>query len=82
ERVSATLFDPSGKQVWSEQNINKPKLFTGTPVASETGETWRLVLERPTEGGFEDHYVLLVGIPSLLALSPEELLVPAGSPEK
>ncbi len=82
ERVSATLYDSTGKQVWSEKDINTPKLYTETHKTSATGETWRLVLDRPSAGGFEDHYVLLVGIPSVLALTPGELLVPADLPEK
>ena len=82
ERVSATLYDSTGKQVWSEKDINTPKLYTETHKTSAAGETWRLVLDRPSTGGFEDHYVLLVGIPSVLALTPGELLVPAETLEK
>lgn len=82
ERVSARLYDPSGKQVWSEQNIEKPKLYTGTRKQHTTGELWRLKLDRPTEGAFEDHYVQLVGIPAVLALTPGELLIPVESPEQ
>ena len=82
ERVSARLYDPSGKQVWSEQNIEKPKLYTGIRKQHTSGEMWRLVLDRPTEGGFEDHYVQLVGIPAVLALTPGEMLVPVETPEK
>ena len=81
ERVSAKLFDPSGKQVWSEQNVAQPTLFTRTQRQNSPGALWRLVLERPTQGGFEDHYVQLVGIPAVLALTPGEMLVPA-SPKK
>ena len=82
ERVSAKLYDPSGKQVWSEQNIEKPKLYTGIRKQHTLGELWLLVLDRPTEGGFEDHYVQLVGIPAVLALTPGEMLVPVEAPEK
>ncbi|QDT90019.1 right-handed parallel beta-helix repeat-containing protein [Gimesia algae] len=82
ERVSARLYDSSGQQVWSEQNIVKPKLYTGLHKQNPAGEMWRLVLDRPTEGGFEDHYVQLVGIPAVLALTPGELLVPAETVEK
>jgi hypothetical protein len=76
ERVSAKLYNPSGKQVWSEQNVAKPTLFTRTRPQNSPGELWRLVLSRPTQGGFEDHYVQLVGIPAVLALTPGEMLVP------
>jgi len=82
ERVSARLFDPSRRQVWSEQNIEKPKLYTGIRKQHSSGELWRLVLERPTKGGFEDHYVQLVGIPAVLALTPGEMLVPVEASEK
>ncbi len=82
ERVSARLFDPSGKQVWSEQNIEKPKLYTEIRKQHSSGELWRLVLDRPTQGGFEDHYVQLVGVPAVLALTPAEMLVPVEAPEK
>ncbi|QDU49555.1 right-handed parallel beta-helix repeat-containing protein [Gimesia panareensis] len=82
ERVSAKLFDPSGKQVWSEQNVAQPTLFTRTRPQNSPGELWRLVLARPTQGGFEDHYVQLVGIPAVLALTPGEMLVPGEKTQK
>ena len=82
ERVSAKLYDPSGKQVWSEQNIEKPKLYTGIRKQHTSGGLWRLVLDRPTVGGFEDHYVQLVGVPAVLALTPGEMLVPVEASEK
>ncbi len=76
ETVSATLYDPSGKKVWRVQNVDKPELYTANNTDRTQGELWKLVLDRPTQGGFEDHYVQLIGVPSLLSLTPSEILIP------
>ena len=76
EKVNATLFNSSGKKVWSQQNIAKPELFVSKRGASSKGEVWRLTLNRPTTGRLEDHDVQLLGLPSVLSLTPETLLMP------
>jgi hypothetical protein len=76
ERVSATVFDPSGKRVWAEENIDIPQLYEGKPRASGDGEVWRVRISRPTEGAFEDNYLDLRAIPCVLAYTPESLLKP------
>ena len=76
ERVNATVYDPSGKPVWAEENINVSQLFAGQPRTSGKDEVWRLRLGRPSEGVFEDNYIELRGIPCLLAYTPQDLLKP------
>lgn len=77
ERVSAAVYDPSGSQVWEEDNIDIPRLYVGKPRTPGKDEIWRLQIGRPTEGVFEDNYIDLRGIPCVLSYSPEALLKPA-----
>ncbi len=77
ERVNAALFDSSGKNVWSQQNIASPTLFASNNGKSKQGEVWRLTLSKPTNGFFEDHFVQLLGVPSVLSPTRESLLIPA-----
>ena len=81
ERVNAAVFDPSGKQVWSKENIDIPQLYEGKPRTSGQDEVWRIRIDRPTDGAFEDNYVDLRGVPCVLAYTPEALLrpTPAGT---
>lgn len=77
EAVNATLYNPSGKKVWDKQSIEKQTFFVGNRRKSHSGELWRLNLNKPTKGFFEDHSVQLLGVPSVLSLTPEAMLVPA-----
>ena len=77
ERVTASVFDPSGKQGWAAENIDDiAQLYVGQPRTPGKGEAWRIQLRRPTVGGFEDYRVDLRGVPSVLAYSRETLLKP------
>ena len=77
ECVNAALFDSSDKKVWSEQSIAKPTFFVNNSGKKNQGEVWRLTLDKPTKGFFEDHFVQLLGVPSVLSLTRESLLIPA-----
>lgn len=76
ERVNAAVFDPSGTQVWAKQNIDVPQLFEGKPRVPGRGEVWRVRIDKPTEGAFEDNYIDLRGVPNVLSYTPEALLKP------
>ncbi|MBQ6829467.1 MAG: right-handed parallel beta-helix repeat-containing protein, partial [Thermoguttaceae bacterium] len=63
ERVSATLFDPSGNQVWRAENIDGIATWTlpvdektGRPTAPPQAGFWRVRFERPTVGVLEDYH--------------------------
>jgi hypothetical protein len=77
ERVNATIFDPSGKPVWSEESISITQMFDSKPRTAGEDEIWRLRVGRPTKGAFEDFFIDLRGIPCVLAREPEMLLKPA-----
>jgi hypothetical protein len=79
ERVNAAVFDPSGTRVWAEKNIATPQLYAGKPRELGKDEIWRLRIDGPSEGAFEDHYVDLRGVPCVLAYTPEALLKPVTS---
>jgi hypothetical protein len=77
ERVSAAVFDPSGAQVWKQDDISAAQSCRIQRQDSARDEVWRLTLSRPKVGVLEDHYVELRGIPTLLGFRPDGLLVPA-----
>ncbi|HQZ66601.1 MAG TPA: right-handed parallel beta-helix repeat-containing protein [Planctomycetaceae bacterium] len=76
ERVNAAVFDPSGAQVWSKENIGIPQLYEGKPRTAGKDEVWRIRIGKPTDGAFEDNYIDLRGVPNVLAYTPEALLKP------
>jgi hypothetical protein len=77
ERVSAAVFDPSGAQVWKQDDISTAQSYQIERQNSERDEVWRLALSRPSVGVLEDHYVELRGIPPVLGFRPDGLLAPA-----
>jgi len=74
ERVKATLFDPSGKEVWAEDNIEEVVPFEAT-----TPGVWKIKLEPPSQGILEDFRITLVGIPPWIGFWQDGLLVPRQS---
>ena len=73
ERVSATLFDPSGKQVWRSENIAGIATWTlpvdektGRPTAPPQPGFWRVRFDKPTVGVLEDFYWTIQGVPALV----------------
>ena len=77
EAVKATIHDPSGKNVWSHDNITLPRLFDHVPTAEQQGSAWRLQLARPSGTTCEDFSVDLRGIPPFLSTRPDMLIKPA-----
>jgi hypothetical protein len=70
ELVKASLFDPAGRQVWSEDAIGQPRGFIGQGASAGQPGPWHLRLEKPARGVFEDHYVELRGLPPVLFFDP------------
>lgn len=73
ERVSATLFDPSGNEVWRSENIAGIATWTlpvdekkGRPTASPQPGFWRVRFDKPTVGVLEDFYLTIQGVPALV----------------
>ena len=73
ERVSAILFDPSGKQVWRSENIAGISAWTlpvdektGRPTAPPQSGFWRVRFEKPTVGVLEDFYLTIQGVPAFV----------------
>lgn len=73
ERVSATLFDPSGNQVWRSENVDGVATWTlpvdektGRPTAPPQAGFWRVRFERPTVGALEDYHLTIQGVPALV----------------
>jgi hypothetical protein len=77
ERVSATVFDASGAQVWKQEDISTAQSYQVQRPGAQRDEVWRLELRRPGIGVLEDHYVELRGIPTVLGFRPDGLLAPA-----
>lgn len=69
ESVKATVTDPSGKAVWTQDAISQMERFTATEGQGAAGGLWQLKVERPSKGGFEDFHVEVLGVPGYLFLS-------------
>jgi hypothetical protein len=76
ESVKATLRDPAGKLVAEQDNILQVHQFVGSRQDAAAGEIWSIQLAKPSGGTMEDYFVRLLGVPSVLATSPESLLKP------
>ncbi|NSW55892.1 MAG: right-handed parallel beta-helix repeat-containing protein [Armatimonadetes bacterium] len=76
EGVKATLYNPSGEMVGEQDNITRAHQFDVTLPAVSKGEVWCLAMAKPSGVHMEDHYVDLLGIPSVMSTSPEALLKP------
>ncbi len=74
ESAKATVFDPSGKAVWSQDNIDAAQMYDTTRPAGAAGEVWRVKIEKPSGAAFEDYSVDLRGVPAILGMSPEGLM--------
>jgi hypothetical protein len=73
ERVSTTLFDPSGNEVWRVENVDGVAVWTlpvdettGRPTAPPQAGFWRLRFEKPTVGVLEDFHLTIQGVPALV----------------
>ena len=73
ERVSATLFDPSGNEVWRVENVDGVATWTlpvdektGRPTAPPQPGFWRVRFDKPTVGVLEDFYWTIQGVPALV----------------
>lgn len=75
ESVKASLCGPSGQVVEMKDNIESHQ-FLVAGAAESAGSVWSLRLERPSEGVLEDYYVLLQGIPPVMASDRDALLTP------
>jgi hypothetical protein len=73
ELVRATLFDPAGRRVWHEDAVGQARCFVGNAASPGQAGEWRLRLEKPTRGAFEDHYVELRGVPAVLFFTKDTL---------
>ena len=76
ERVKATVFDSTGKQVWQQESIGPSQSFCYDGPATSQDAIWKVRLDRPSSGVFEDHFVELRGIPPLVSFHPDALLRP------
>jgi len=76
EPVQASVVDPSGKTVWTKDNIVDPVRFSRLVEDSDVEGIWQIILDRPSKGRLDDYRVTLLGVPPLLGLNPTQLLVP------
>jgi hypothetical protein len=74
EAIKATVFDPTGKQVWEKDNITLPQMCAPEQAPPTEDQVWRLQLSKPTGTTYEDNYVDLRGVPPFLARDPRALL--------
>ena len=66
EGVLASLVDPAGCAVQTQDNIAHPHVFFAGPPAGAKDAVWRLRIGRPSTLALEDYSVQLFGIPPVL----------------
>jgi hypothetical protein len=71
EGVKSTVYDPTGRTVWSHDVITQPERYTATGGEGAVGGLWRITFARPARGVFEDFHVDVLGIPPYLFLHPD-----------
>jgi hypothetical protein len=76
ERLKATVCDPLGNAVQAKDSIAGMHGFAVARDDASKDAVWSLRIERPSLGTLEDWYVELLGVPPLLAASPDALLKP------
>jgi len=78
ERLKASLCDATGKAVQTQDSIATMHAFAHRRDDASKDAVWSLRIERPSKGVLEDWYCELVGVPPLLAPTPDALLKPSG----
>jgi hypothetical protein len=76
ERVSAAVFDATGKCVWEQPNIATSQSFRMERTSATQGEVWHFRLSRPTIGVLEDTHVEIRGLPPVLGFTADSVLRP------
>jgi len=71
EAVHATVIDPSGKPVWTRDNITQMERFTSKKDSTMASGLWQINFEKPIQNVFEDYYVEVLGVPGYLFLNRE-----------
>ncbi|MDD2597750.1 MAG: right-handed parallel beta-helix repeat-containing protein [Kiritimatiellae bacterium] len=72
EGVKASVIDPSGSVAWLRESLFDLDRFTFDGNTAQSG-LWRIKLERPAAGGFEDYSVDVLGVPGCLFLNPKRI---------
>lgn len=70
EKAHGELRNPAGASVWEEDNI---KGWTKSVCAPPQAGLWQVILKRPSEKGFEDFRVDVLGIPGFFFLTPDRI---------
>ncbi|MDA3927044.1 MAG: right-handed parallel beta-helix repeat-containing protein [Kiritimatiellae bacterium] len=73
EAVKASVFSPEGKLVWSSDMIVEVDRFTANHGEGQKDGLWRIKLDRPSEGCFEDFHVSALGAPGFLFLNSQRI---------
>lgn len=75
ERVKAKVSDPSGKEVWSQDNISSVAAFFSEEGKVPAAGIWSIEFARPSKGVMEDFSVSFLGVPALMTNCPKLILV-------
>jgi hypothetical protein len=76
EGVKATLCDAAGRTVGQKDDVAQAQQFEIALPEPSKGEIWSLKTEHATHLVLEDYSIELLGIPALVAPSPEAILAP------
>ena len=74
ERLSATIYDATGKIRWHKTNIKPFESFYMQRQPTNQSEVWRVQITPPNVGVLDNYYIILRGIPAILDFNPNALL--------
>ena len=66
EGVKASIVDPDGRVVQTQDDLARPHVFLAAPAARGVTSMWRLRIEKSSAIALEDYSVQLFGVPSVL----------------
>ena len=72
ERLSATIYDATGKVQWQKADIKPFESFHMQRQPIDQDEVWRVQVDPPSVGILENYYLILRGIPAVLGFNPDE----------
>jgi len=75
ESLKVAVADPSGREIWAQDNVMRMERFTSEDGQGACGGLWEIRLGKPSQGGFEDFHVEALGVPGYLFLNKERYWV-------
>ena len=75
EGLKATVWGPDGTKVWEMDDISALEQYVCRGELAQKGGVFKVLLQKPTNlVTIEDYFIQLTNIPSILGLSPDQMI--------